>query len=81
MKTTKEKLFKAFLKNEGAWNVYKDNLSTLRGKTVSEFYSTCYRPIQYTNACFIWESTPQGQHFWEKLDKQWVKILKHVTTV
>ena len=66
MKPERFRLFKAFLKNEGAWKSYKKNLYADEQMSPYAFY----RDIGVYNligSAFSWSGTTEGYNYWQTL--------------
>lgn len=72
--------FIIFLYENNALKPYKDNLlksSSNKLRILNPFYGMHnYNGI--ISSAFVWSETPQGHHFWDKLDNEWHYILINI---
>ena len=66
MKRISEKLTK-FLAENDSLDQFKSNIKNMgSAKTIKDFHDI--------SSSFIWEASPQGHYYWQKLDEKFNKI-------
>lgn len=67
--------FRNFLKAHGAHRAFCSYLTTLNGRTFSEYvrHMICDEDAQdeLISAAFYWSDTSMGADYWDKLDNKW----------
>ena len=64
--------FVLFLEGRSALNQYIHSIS---GRKISDITNSIY-PENWISGIFIWDRTSEGRDFWEKLDKEWISLLR-----
>lgn len=75
--------FIEFLEENNALEQYKANNQNCE-ESISEGENEMYlflnkyagTPTRWIGNAFIWDNTPEGQDFWNELDRQWFERIK-----
>lgn len=69
-----KKKFIEFLKKNNAHETYVQNAINDHHALADQIIQR-HEPKNWLKAAFDWVSTPQGQDYWDKLNKQWEKFV------
>ena len=69
-------LFKKFLKEKGAFELYCQNFDENYECSTYKIGKKIKRIYYFIVLAFLWENTPQGHNFWSKMDDEWIEYTK-----
>lgn len=76
------KRFIAFLKQNGAYQIYLNNISRERGVSESTLFIKSafdiwedYKGKCLINRAFAWSTTEEGYVYWNNIHKKWMEML------
>lgn len=71
--------FREFLIDNDAYDKYISNVKKFKPSFISEFNNIDknYRS-EIINYCFTWSGTPEGERYWNELNRKWGKYLREL---
>ena len=73
-----KKIFIRFIKEYGAYNAYRNNCNFKTTYSLNVFKHGFLRNDYYVRFPFFWNSSKEGEIFWDNVNYTWLKILKHL---
>lgn len=67
-------VFKYFLIQNGAFEAFCCNFKKVHESSIGDFLRVS-SPLNFICFAFIWNNTPQGDFYWQKLHSAWIDVV------